>query len=307
MKRLLVCILALALAGAGTSQSAISITIDDVPHIKNYKKNGFESGLLKVLDSLQIPIAIFINEGRLDATPEIDANLKLLEQWIKRSYITLGNHTLEHSRYSKVGFEAFSKDVLLGEEQSKPLAQKHDKSISYFRFPYNDLGADSISHVQMDTWLKDQGYYPAPFTFESSDWMFSYLYDYYLKQGNTRDAKRIAKTYLATTYQQIAFFDSLSIAHFNRKIPQIYLCHDNRLNADYLTEMVTYLSQEGHTFISMPEALEDPAYSLPTNYYKKWGISWFYRWMKDPDARQKLMRAEPDIKPIIKEYERLSK
>jgi peptidoglycan/xylan/chitin deacetylase (PgdA/CDA1 family) len=58
------------------SQSKISITIDDVP---NYKTTY---NLIKVLDKLNIPIFIFVNEGRptRDSSP-LSTNI-LLEKWL---------------------------------------------------------------------------------------------------------------------------------------------------------------------------------------------------------------------------------
>ena len=43
------------------------------------------------------------------------------------------------------------------------------------------------------------------------------------------------------------------------------------------------------------------------SYYKKWGVSWIYRWMKDQKERVKLMRQEPDIMDYYNAYQELLK
>ncbi len=50
---------------AYAQERSVSITIDDVPNVHLYAADGNSSGLLKKLDSLNLPVAIFVNEGHL--------------------------------------------------------------------------------------------------------------------------------------------------------------------------------------------------------------------------------------------------
>lgn len=88
-------------------QSFVSITIDDVPNTIKYQKDNFESKLMNKLDSLKIPVTVFVNEELLNKGVSFDNNHELLEKWAKRDYVTIGNHTLGHSRYSDVGYDLF--------------------------------------------------------------------------------------------------------------------------------------------------------------------------------------------------------
>jgi len=60
------------------SQKNVSITIDDVPNTSMFKKDGYKSILLEKLDSLKIPIAIFINESLIYKTDSVAKNFELL-------------------------------------------------------------------------------------------------------------------------------------------------------------------------------------------------------------------------------------
>lgn len=278
-----------------TARAKIAITIDDVPNTKIFKTSQYKSLLLERLDSLNIPIAIFVNEGLLTKTSDTAQNTMLLEEWVKRQYVTLGNHTYSHLRYSDVEFDEFKEDIKKGEVILHELAYKYNKSIDYFRFPYNDLGIDSIHQIKMDSLLTTLNYKIAPFTIESSDWLFNAIYEYYNSNAKLEEADKIGELYVSKTIAYIHFFDSLSQSIYGRNINQIYLCHDNSINAKYLTQIISILESENYEFVSMDEAMKDSAYCQHNIYYKKWGISWFYRWMSDPNKRMEWMKKEPDI------------
>lgn len=278
----------------------VAITIDDVPNTRNFAKNDFNSKLLRKLDSLSIPVTIFINEGLVFQGDSVK-NKELLEQWISRPYITPANHTFSHSRYSEVGFEQFSLDVIKGARLSRKLASKYQKEVNYFRFPYNDLGIDSSEHVQIHRFLEEENYISTPFTIETSDWMFNAMYEKYMNRGDSLKAAELGRMYVTQTLRSFAFYDSLMNAQYGRNVDQIYLCHDNRLNEDWLPELIQQLSGSGYDFISLEDALSDEVYTQQNVYWKKWGISWCYRWM-NPSDRKTWMQLEPDLGGIEEIY-----
>ena len=293
--------------GNGYGQKTVSITIDDVPNTRIYSANNCHSKLLSVLDSLHIPVAIFINEGLLKKYEEDCDNQALLTQWISHKHVTAGNHTCNHSRYSEVGLDAFTFDIIQGAQRSNTIADSLGKELRHFRFPYNDLGADSLAHVQIDSVLTSLGYRISPFTIESSDWMFNAVYEHYLQFNDTIKAAEIGRMYVDITLQYFHFYDSLSQQVYQRPVKHIYLCHDNRLNSDYMPMLVDKLKAESYAFISYDDALTDPIYLQQANYFKKWGISWFYRWMDDPSMRRAWMEAEPETVEIEQLFEALDK
>lgn len=278
----------------------VAITIDDVPNTRNFSANNFNSKLLQELEAISIPVTIFINEGLVFRGDSIK-NKELLEQWISRSYITPANHTFSHSRYSEVGFEQFSLDVIKGARLSRKLASKYQKEVNYFRFPYNDLGIDSSEHVQIHRFLEEENYISTPFTIETSDWMFNALYEKYMNRGDSLKAGELGRMYVTQTLRSFAFYDSLMIAQYGRNVDQIYLCHDNRLNEDWLPELIRQLSVSGYDFISLEDALSDEVYNQQDVYWKKWGISWCYRWM-NPSDRKIWMQLEPDMGGVEEMY-----
>jgi len=275
-------------------QSSVAITIDDVPNTGKYRKENFHSKFLEKLDSLNIPVTIFITEGLLYKGDSIEKNFELLQNWINRSYTTIGYHSSQHPHYSEIGLDSFKIDVERGEIVIREGVMKNGKSLTCFRLPYNDLGRDSVQHADIERYLSSKNYKIAPFTVESADWMFNYIYEYYLDKNDLLKARETADNYIAKTLEYFVFFDSLAWKIYGRPINQIYLCHDSRLNADYLPALLNELKKKKYKIISFEEALQDVVYQQKDTYYKKWGISWVYRWMRNQEEISFFSKKEPE-------------
>ena len=279
------------------SQKQVSITIDDIPntHLKN-------PILLQKIDSLQLPVTIFINESKLNQHEDYSQNLVLLELWCKNEYITLGNHTYSHARASATNINEYRQEIVKGEKETRILAEKHGKTLKHFRFPYNDLGKDSLQQDSLKHILNKLGYQIAPFTIESSDWMFNAVYCKYLNEGNTQKANEIGKLYINYTLELFDFYDSVAYAQYNREIKQVYLCHDNEINRDFIDILYQKLKEKEYSFISFDSALQDPMYKNTNYYHHKYGLSWFYRWVSTKKERYNIGHLEPVCSEIDNEY-----
>jgi len=299
-------IISLFMSQSVFAQSTISISIDDIPNTRFYDYTQEIPPLIKTLDSLQIPVSIFINEKNVYSNGDSLKNYAWLNDWVNRPYITLGNHSYSHFHYSEVGFDTFSQDILKGEILTTQF-NKEKKPLTLFRFPFNDLGKDSLEHAKIREFLAEHNYTITPFTVESSDWLFNDLYEQYLKLGDLENAKRIGLEYVSFTMKQLAFFEELTLEVYKRPIKHIYLCHDSKLNAKYLPLIITQLKQKNYSFNSIQEALSDPIYQSEDVYHKKYGVSWLYRWIKDAKLRMSYLRKEPSLEHIEAELKALNK
>lgn len=291
--------------GAKGQQKTISITIDDVPNTQKYRDDGFRSIFLDRLDSLDVPFTVFFNESKVFQNESIKKNIELLERWIAHQNSNLGNHSFSHLRYSEVGYARFIDDIQKGEKLSDSLAILHKKSIDSFRFPFNDLGKDSLQHVHIKAYLSDRGDEIAPFTIESSDWMYDAVYRYYLEIGEHDKAKKIGQLYVIKTMELLGFFERMAVEIYGRPISHIYLCHDNSINADYIHHLVSALRIDGYQIVSYDESLLDQVYRQEDNYFQKWGVSWLFRWMATQNERVHWMKQEPDLTEIQQLFDQL--
>lgn len=304
--RIFLVALFMSLTGLHTvsAQKKLALSFDDVPNTRPDMARAELPALLRLIDSLNVPAAIFINEGKLKAEDSLSRQ-QLLEAWAKHPLISLGNHTNGHERYSSSKLDTYWQSIMEGERLSRQLAQQNNKPLQQFRFPFNDLGADSTQQAGIRKKLRTAGYQITPFTLESADWMFNALYRHYLQNQQPEEAERIGQAFVQHTLALLQHFDSLSMSVYNRPLKQIYLGHDNLLHVHYLPALIKGFKEAGYSLVSLEEALTDPAYQQKNTYYKKWGISWLYRWMEDPAEGRNWMLAEPSLESVQKEFEGL--
>jgi peptidoglycan-N-acetylglucosamine deacetylase len=288
--RLLSFLLILTFTDCLAQVKQVSITIDDIPNTYIYQEDGFRSILLDRLDALKIPVAIFSNEKNIHKTEFQDKNLEGFKRWLKNKNVTAGNHSYSHGNYADTTLEGFQKDILKGEELTTRITNQRPK---YFRFPYNSLGDDSTSQATIRKFLKQQGYILTPFTVESKDWAYNTLYENALKNNDKNRARQIGEQYVTHTLKMFQYFEILSQELYGRAIRHIYLCHDNRLNTDYIETIVMDLRSRGYTFITLSKAMEDEVYRSKEYYYGRHGFSWIYRWQQSPEKRRQMMQREP--------------
>lgn len=301
----IVTLIVLLQTGICGAQGRIAFTIDDVPNTMLFEQEGFQAPLLDQVDSLGMPVTIFINEGLLFKNEHQSANLQLLKKWAKSDSVELGNHTYSHGRYSEVGYQLFKEDVRKGEEITRDLATIYGKSLNQFRFPYNDLGADSAQQEAIHHYLAAHGYTSTPFTVESSDWIYNALYEEYLEANKLDSAEWIVDEYISYTMASLHFFDSVATKQYGRAIDHIYLCHDNKLNAKCLVRLKAEMEAAGFTFASLSEVMKDPVYAQQNHYYLKWGVTWIYRWMEVHSERIQLMHEEPEMEAVYLRFQQL--
>ncbi|MDN5200558.1 polysaccharide deacetylase family protein [Fulvivirgaceae bacterium BMA10] len=276
-----------------TQDKTIAFTIDDVPNTILFESEDYSATLLQKIDSANIPAAIFINEGLIFSNDNYAKNIDLLVDWLEHEQIESGNHSFSHLNYTNTSFSDFTEDILKGEVITRKILEKRNKYPKYFRFPYNSLGKDSISQRQIADFLNERNYYVTPFTIGSSDYIYNALYKSALADDNLNRADSIAQLYLELTEKLLDFYESYFQETIQRNVSHIYLCHDNKLNADYFDELLGLFRNKGYSIVSLDKALEDPIYSRQNYYYEKHGVSWVYRWIKDKNQRMQLMRKEP--------------
>ena len=84
----------------------------------------------------------------------------------------------------------------------------------------------------------------------------------------------------SVTMAATEFAERISLQIFGREITQTLLLHANDVNADYLEEMLRRFAGRGYRFVTLDEAMSDPAYETKDAYVSQFGPTWLWRWMK---------------------------
>src|SRR4030095_8019997 len=97
----------------------------------------------------------------------------------------------------------------------------------------------------------------------NGDWIFARAYASAARRGDAATQKRVADAYVPYMEAKFDYFERESRALFGREIPQVLLVHANGVNADRFGELAAMMRRRGYAFVTLEEALKDPAYRSP--------------------------------------------
>lgn len=108
--------------------------------------------------------------------------------------------------------------------------------------------------------MEKREYQLAPVTLENVDYKFNDVLSDALARHDDVLAATTKAQYLAFTELMVDYAEASSSSVFGRLVPQILLIHASQLNAETLNTLLTGLERHGYRFITLGEALKDPAY-----------------------------------------------
>ena len=264
----------------------VAITVDDLPGAEPGTDHAI--GNLKELEHINraIPAALrahhvpgigFVNEWKLQVDGQRDARAALLQMWLDAG-MSLGNHTYSHPDFQTTPLDRYEDETIRGEVVTRALMSAAGQKEKYFRHPFLNTGPTAETKSAFEAFLKERGYRVAPVTVDPSDYMFNDILGESAEKKDKELGERAKKEYLAYANTVFAYEEQESRNLFQREIPQVLLIHDSDLNAECLDALLTQLENRGYKFISLDDALADPAYATPDLFVGDVGISWLTRW-----------------------------
>lgn len=278
----------------------VVLTIDDLPRGgDNRDANSIEAVkamTTKLVGHLKGTNAIgFVNPGRLPALGEKGLQ-EVLKIWVDGS-LDLGNHTYSHPDISNVTTAEYCAEIA----KAEPAIQKalRGRKPVYFRHPFLRTGKTKEAKEGHEKCLREQGYEIAPVTLDNSDYVFAAVYG----RGDDAMKAKVKREYLDYMDKIFAFFEDRAIDVFGRAIPHVLLIHANQLNADTMPELLAMMRKRGYSFVSLKEAMADPAYRTADNHLGQYGPSWLHRWAATRGVAKKIEPDEPAW--IMEEFKKL--
>lgn len=292
---------------AASARRTVAVTIDDLPFVayglplETVRKLSRE--LVASLAARRVPAVAFVNEDRLFVPGEADERIALLEEWLDAG-MELGNHTFGHVGFTATPLPKMRDAVVQGEVVTRGLLARRGKTLRWFRHPFTQTGPTKEAKEAFETFLGERGYTVAPFSIEHEDWVFASADAKLAAERDEAGCARLLEAYLANFEARVAFYEERSRALFGREIPQIHLAHANALNARAMPHLLERLEKRGYVFVTLDEALADPAWKSPDGYVGKWGPSWLHRFAaaRGEDVRA-LFRAEPEAPKWVSELD----
>jgi peptidoglycan/xylan/chitin deacetylase (PgdA/CDA1 family) len=262
------------------SDRKLVVTVDDLPgavpgtdqaagKLRDLQQGNLQ--IVRVLRKHRVPAIGFVIEMKLQVSGERDARAAILEKWIEAG-LELGNHTYSHTNFDDTSLEQFEDETVRGEGVTRALLAARGKSERYFRHPALSTGSTPEAKAGFEAFLKSRGYKIAPVTLENADYEFNDVLDDALAHKDRKLAAQTKAEYLKHTQTMFLYAESASKKLFSREIPQVLLIHDNEINAEVLDALLADLARRGYRFISLDEALSDPAYGTRDRFIGNLGI-----------------------------------
>ena len=294
-----------ATAATAATDRRIAVTFDDLPWARLDKMappdlQARHERLIAALKQAGVPGVGFVNENKLDLEGKVDPQrVAMLRDWLDAGY-ELGNHTFAHLDLHAVGIQAYTQDILDGERQLRPLLAERQMAPRWFRHPYLRAGRTAEDRVEVAGFLAQHGYRIAPVTVDNSEWVWAFAYANVMNaQADTpeREAllQRLRLGYVPYMLRKLDYYEAQSQQLLGYALPQIWLMHANELNADSFIELIAGARRRGYRFITMDEAVRDPAYARAEGYNGRYGPSWLHRWAMAEKKPKEFYAGEPEV------------
>lgn len=282
------------------SPRTVAVTFDDVPATAVAGNPCDRDVLIDLTERLlghitahSVPAVGLVTEGRICDALREEVLSELLSMWLDAG-LELGNHTFSHLDLNTTDIATYQDDIQRGETITRPLMEARGLTLRYFRYPLLHTGPDREKKDVIASFLRDHGYENAPVTIDNQEWVFASVYMRAKARGDAETMRRVGEAYVPFMERVFGFFEAWSMEVLGYDPPQVLLLHANELNADYFDELAEAISRRGYQFVSLEEALADPAYQLPDNYTGSRGLSWLHRWAVTQGLKIREEPREPD-------------
>lgn len=262
----------------------IAITIDDLPLVAsrmNTPGNQQRSTerfnrIIEVLVENKVPATGFVIAGAIE-----HGQWAFLEQF-RDAGLTIGNHTYSHYNLNQMSAEKYIADLDRADRVLAPLIS----TPKYFRYPYLAEG-NKNTRPKVLAYLAEHHYVVAPVTIDSKDFKFNE--ELYKVPFHSREnyVNKVKPRYLAYIWKQTEKAEKK--ADSGEPVKQILLIHANLLNSYVLEDVIKLYKDHGYTFITLTEALKNPAPALrfpaPENNKEANGTAELWPFLNDSDSR----------------------
>jgi peptidoglycan/xylan/chitin deacetylase (PgdA/CDA1 family) len=203
------------------------------------------------------------------------ALFRLLDTWIEAGHF-VANHTHYHASLNWVAAEQYIDDI---EQTESFVGQWMSCSpAKYFRYAMDNWGDSQQKHDRVHRYLVRKGYQTVPIT----SWFYDteFLAPHYRASiSNDRSAiELVRKRFVQTALQQLSSHVAAARQVFARDFPHIWLIHGTPLAAECLPEILDRFAKAGVTFISLAEAMQDPANSAPAGVITPRFLNQIQKW-----------------------------
>jgi peptidoglycan/xylan/chitin deacetylase (PgdA/CDA1 family) len=235
---------------------SVALSFDDGFDPQNQPQAAlWNQAMLDSLAKAKVKSIVYVAGRRVDSP----AGLQLVEAWGRAGH-EVANHTYNHPNLNKESttLEAFVADI----EKNETLLSAMPGWTRRFRFPYLKEGDTAAKRDGIHAWLGVHNYKSGAVSIDASDWYFDQRYAAWRKTHPADDASALKNAYLEHLWGRAVYYDGLSQKVLNRSAKHVLLLHLNRINAEFLPDIVAMFRSKGWKVISSSVAYRDPLYAM---------------------------------------------
>lgn len=231
----------------------IAITIDDLPLVasrmntEGNRKRATDrfNNIMQAFIQYKVPVTGFVIAGAIEK-----GQWEFLEQF-RQAGFQIGNHTYSHFNLNRTNADKYIADLDKADKILTPIMTEP----KYFRYPYLAEGKKEAKQKVYD-YLTAHNYTIAPVTIDSKDFNFNEMTYKVPFRSRPQYIAKLKKRYLDFIWKQTLRAERKANG---KPVKQILLIHANVLNSYLLPDVLEMYQKNGYKFISLEEALKNPA------------------------------------------------
>jgi peptidoglycan/xylan/chitin deacetylase (PgdA/CDA1 family) len=256
-------------------EKKIALTFEYIPFMKPmgfFRARELSNMILRALERESIQAAGFVVQSKVE---DDLSTYVILDDWASRGHI-LGNQTWGAADYNEMEPQHFFEHIRDGQKHLRTIARAHPLNFRFLRFPYLhegdtekkkkrirkdlDRGSYRIAHVSVKTAVN---FFNRPFVRSQTEY--------------PEKLEALKEKYLSHVMASLDYAEKQSQAVFGRNIPHVLQLHMGVATALMLKPLIEALKSRGYGFVSLVDALDDPAYSTLEDYVGPLGLTFIDR------------------------------
>jgi beta-lactamase regulating signal transducer with metallopeptidase domain len=275
------------------------VSIPPVDRMENPPKDADATMrlLIEKLRSHRVPAIGFVQGSMIsDGEKMYPVRAEIVRTWRDAGFeIGIGGY--KHIWFHGTPFDEYVANAEKNEIVTKKILAEKNLPLRYFSYPFLNNGKTIEDKNRFENWLTTRGLRSVKYTFDNSEWVYSFAYDMARKDNDIDTMKEIRAEYLGYMMKMTEHYEAYSQEMFGRDIAQTLVLTPSRLITDTADEFFGMLNTRGYKFVSMDEAQAEEAYQTKEAIVESQsGISWFERWQM---AQGKKLRDEPKVSESV--------
>jgi peptidoglycan/xylan/chitin deacetylase (PgdA/CDA1 family) len=215
------------------------------------------ASILATLQREHMPLVYgFVNGFRVAQYPY---QIHILEAWHAAGE-PLGNHTWSHPEFDKLTLPEYEANIARNESLLRKVDPNGDWH--WFRFPFLEEGNTVARREQLRAWLQQHGYRIAEVSMDFQDYNWNPPYARCAAKHDDAAINSLHASYLAAADESITVYRQIAQTLYHRDVPYVLLLHVGAFDAHMLPDLIALFRSRGFTFVTLPQAMADPIYSI---------------------------------------------